>query len=188
VVHCLQSQPFSGVVFSQPPVEGGFRLHDAWIDSGSAPDIVLSLRWKPERSTNGTPGLVYSDYGKLGPGLGIHGSLSPFDMHNFCIAAGPDFRNGFEDDLPTGNIDIAPTVLWLLGAKPERAVSGRVLTEALAQAGDPKPVCEVHHLDATWHADGFTWRQYLKYSQVNGVLYFDEGNGEQILDKVAGGD
>jgi arylsulfatase A-like enzyme len=33
-------------------------------------------------------------------------------MHNTCIAAGPGFRRGATDDLPTGNVDIAPTVLF----------------------------------------------------------------------------
>ena len=63
----------------------------------------------------------------------MHGSLSPFDMHNTCIAAGPDFRKGILDNMATGNIDIAPTVLWLLGVEPQPKLSGRVLSEALAQ-------------------------------------------------------
>jgi len=187
IVHCLQTQPYCGVVFTRKPVEGAFRLHDVRVDSGSALDIVLAVHWKPDRSTNGTPGLIYSDYGKLGPGQGMHGSLSPFDMHNVCIAAGPDFCQGLQDDLPSGNIDVAPTVLWLLGIQPERPLSGRVLTEALAQPGDVRPLCTLHRLHASWHAEGFTWQQYLKYSQVNGVLYFDEGNGEQVPDKTLGG-
>ena len=138
VVHCLQTQPFCGVVFTQEPVEGAFRLHDVRIDSPFAPDIVLSMRWKADPSTNGTPGLTYSDYGQYGPGCGMHGSLSPFDMHNTCIAAGPDFRQGTQDDLPTGNIDIAPTVLWILGVEPEHKLSGRVLGEALTKLVAPR--------------------------------------------------
>jgi arylsulfatase A-like enzyme len=141
VVHCLQTQPFCGVVFTQAPVEGAFRLHDARIDSPSAPDIVFAMRWKSDTSTNGTPGLVYSDYGQYGPGCGVHGSLSPFDMHNTCIAAGPDFRQDAHDDVPTGNLDIAPTILWILGIEPEHKLSGRVLGEALTQAGGIPPAC-----------------------------------------------
>jgi hypothetical protein len=118
VVHCLQAQAFCGVVFTQQPVEGAFRLHDVRIDSPGAPDIVLGMRWRSDPSTNRTRGLTCSDYGQYGPGCGMHGSLSPFDMHNTCIAAGPDFRKGALDDMPTGNIDIAPTILWLLGVEP----------------------------------------------------------------------
>jgi len=157
------------------------------MDSPYAPDIVLSLRWRSDKSTNGTVSLIYSDYGKYGPGQGMHGSLSPFDMHNICFATGPDFRKGLQDDLPTGNLDIAPTILWLLGIKPERQPSGRVLTEALTQAEDARPQSEVHELEATWRGEGFAWHQYLKYSQVRGVLYFDEGNGGQASSKAVGG-
>ena len=187
VVHFLQSQPFCGVVLAQQPVEGAFRLHDVRLDSAYAPDIVMSVRWKPDKSKTGAPGLIYSDYGKYEPGAGMHGSLSPFDMHNVCFAAGPDFRKGFQDDLPTGNIDIAPTVLWVLGVTPERAPSGRVLTEALAQSADAKPASDTHRLEASWPGEGFTWHQYLKYSEVHGVLYFDEGNGEQVWRAAVGG-
>ena len=73
-------------------------MHDVRLDSPAAPDIVLSLRWKPDKSTNGTPGLICSDYGQYSPGHGMHGSLSPFDMHNTCVAAGPDFLQGLQDD------------------------------------------------------------------------------------------
>jgi arylsulfatase A-like enzyme len=187
IVHYLQTQTFCGVVFTQEPVEGTFRLHDVRIDSPLAPDIVLSMRWNADRSTNGTPGLTYSDYGQYGPGCGMHGSLSPFDMHNTCIAAGPDFRQGAQDDSPTGNIDIAPTILSLLGIEHEHKMSGRVLGEALAQDGNSPPACETRRLEASFHANDSTWHQYLKCSEVNGVLYFDEGNGEQILRQVIGG-
>jgi predicted AlkP superfamily pyrophosphatase or phosphodiesterase len=186
VVHVLQAQPCCGVIFTRQSVEGAFTLQDARINSPAAPDIVLSLRWKPDKSANGTPGLVYSDYGKYATGQGMHGSLSPFDMHNTCVAAGPDFRNGFEDALPTGNTDIAPTILWILGVEPEQRPSGRVLREALKASSLPQPKIQHQHLEAARHSGSFTWRQYLNYSQINGVVYFDEGNGELIPDGAVG--
>lgn len=187
ITHCLQTQSFCGVLFTQEPVEGTFRLHDVRIDSPSAPDIVLATRWRANPSTNGTPGLIHSDYSEYGPGCGMHGSLSPFDMHNTCVAAGPDFRKGVQNDLPTGNIDIAPTILWLLGVEPEHELSGRVLAEALTQPGSAPPSCEARRLEAVFHAQDSIWHQYLKCSEVNGVLYFDEGNGEQMPRHDMGG-
>lgn len=180
VLHCLQTQPFCGVLFTREPVEGAFGLHDARIDSPGAPDIVLAMRWNSDRSATGAPGLVDSDYSEYGPGCGMHGSLSPFDMHNACIAAGPDFRQGAQDDLPSGNIDIAPTLLWILGVEPQHKLSGRVLREALTQPGSTPPPCETRRLEATFRGKDLTWHQYLKCSELNGVLYFDEGNGGQI--------
>jgi predicted AlkP superfamily pyrophosphatase or phosphodiesterase len=187
VTHFLQTQSFSGVVFTQIPVEGAFRLQDVHINSAGAPDIVLSMRWKPDKSTNGTPGLLCMDFGEFGPGQGTHGSLSPFDLHNTCVAAGPDFRKGFVDELPSGNIDIAPTVLWILGIEPKQKQSGRVLTEALAAPGaNDQSIANTnsvkpHHLEAKYRSGDFQWRQYLNSSEFSGVFYFDEGNGEQLV-------
>src|SRR5439155_22852275 len=91
---------------------------------------------------------------------------------------GPDFRKGVHDCLPTGNVDITPTIAWILGVEPKHRFSGRVLTEALAPAGPMTISFEPHDLEASYHADGLTWKQYLDYSEVNGVVYFDEGNGD----------
>jgi hypothetical protein len=165
------------VILTRNPVEGAFRLVDAKINSTDAPDIVVSLHWNFNTSSNGVPGMLLSDYGDYGPGGGMHGSLSPYDMHNTCVAAGPDFKKGVLDYLPTGNVDIAPTILWLLGVDPPEPRSGRVLHEAL-NSGSSAPVSfQPHHLDADYEGVDFIWHQYLNFSEVNGVVYFDEGNG-----------
>ena len=82
--------------------------------------------------------------------------------------------------IPSGNIDIAPTILWILGVEPKQRPSGRVLKEAPARDGQHSTGREAHLLEASYSAGGLAWRQYLKYSEVNGVRYFDEGNGEQV--------
>ena len=186
--HCLQAEPFSGVVFTRQAGRGrAFSLHDVRLNSPFAPDIVLATRWKADKSANGTPGLICSDYSKEGHELGMHGSLSRFDMHNTCIAAGPDFRQGVASDIPSGNVDVAPTVLWILGVEPAQRQSGRVLTEALAASTSARPMVQAHTLETFYRGEDFTWHQYLKYSEVNGVLYFDEGNGEQMPPRKVGG-
>ena len=60
-------------------------------------------------------------------------------MHNTLIAAGPDFRQGIVDDTPSGNVDVAPTILKILGAKPPPTIDGRVLSEALNQSDAKLP-------------------------------------------------
>ena len=77
-------------------------------------------------------------------GKGTHATLSRFDMHNTLIAAGPDFKRGETDDLPSGNVDLAPTILQILGIKPPQKMDGRILSEAMtaayiAVAKRPKP-------------------------------------------------
>jgi arylsulfatase A-like enzyme len=179
VVHCLQAQPFAGVVFSRVPVEGAFPLADAHLETAAPPDVVVAMRWKPDLNQDGAPGLIYSDGQTYLPGHGTHGTLSASDMHNICFAAGPDFARGMRDSLPSGNIDIAPTILWLLGVEPKEKMSGRVLTEALTIPGPPIESFEPHHQEASYKGEGFVWRQYLDWSSVNGVSYLDQGNGRQ---------
>jgi len=179
LVHSLQAQPCVGVLFSKGPVEGTFPLADAHLDSGAPPDVVAVMRWKADANQYGAPGLIYSDTKSYLAGGGMHATLSPTDMHNICFAAGPDFARGMRDPLPSGNIDIAPTILWLLGVEPKEKMSGRVLTEALTVPGPPIDSVQSHHQEASWKGAAFTWRQYLDGSSVNGVSYLDQGNGRQ---------
>jgi predicted AlkP superfamily pyrophosphatase or phosphodiesterase len=174
----LQRQDWSGVVFSREPEEGTFPLSEAHIDSPEAPDLVLSLHWTGDHSANGTQGMLTVDMSPTGKKAGMHASLSAFDMHNTLVASGPDFKRGVDDTLPTGNTDVAPTILWILGLKDEAGrMDGRVLTEALSGAGPALQHSEVKRLEASRSAPEGLWRQYLQVSEVNGVRYLDEGNG-----------
>lgn len=187
LVHFVQGEPFCGVVFTRQPVEGTFRLEDARINSVDAPDIALSLRWTADASQYGAPGKLYSDYSEYGPGQGMHASLSAYDMHNICFAVGPHFRKGYRDELPTGNIDVAPTVLAILGVKPPQDMSGRILKEAMAGSNEVPSPPQAHHLKVSYRAPHFIWHQYLDEQVVDGVLYFDQGNGQQRPVKELGG-
>jgi arylsulfatase A-like enzyme len=178
-VHVLQAQPFTGVIFTRTPVAGAFSLAEAHLDSPYAPDIIVAMRWTDAKSKYGAPGMIFLDGGAFATSKGSHGSLCPTEMHNTALAFGPDFKPGLRDSLPSGNIDIAPTILWILGVQPPRPMSGRVLTEALVGAG-PAPKAPVRrHKAASWRGTNFVWRQYLDISVVNGVCYFDQGNGAQ---------
>ena len=63
-------------------------------------------------------------HGQAG-GTAGHGSSSPWDVHNTLIAAGPDLKQGVTIDVPSANVDFAPTFLKLLGlAIPPRCRGG----------------------------------------------------------------
>jgi arylsulfatase A-like enzyme len=98
--------------------------------AGRNPDVIASYDYQEDAAVRGTKGIEYAG-GLLGTSYrGMHGSFSPRDVHNTLIAAGPDFRAGFKDQLPSGNVDVAPTAAQILGfALPE--ASGRPLLEAL---------------------------------------------------------
>jgi len=176
VASYIQVQDWCGVVFSRNALPGTFALEEANIASPQAPDIVVSLRWSGGKSELGIPGLLTAD--SPGKNVGGHGSLSPFDMHNTLVAAGPDFRKGMTDTVPSGNTDVAPTILWLLGLKEEAGrMDGRVLGEALAVDAPAIRTNATRRISASRRTAGGEWSQYLQVSEVNGVRYLDEGDG-----------
>jgi arylsulfatase A-like enzyme len=169
----LQSSDFAGVIFSRIRVAGTFPLKQVHLDVANAPDLMVSLRWNGGTNRFGAEGLLVGESGK--PGRGTHSSLSPFDMHNTLVAAGPDFRGGFVDELPTGNIDVAPTTLWILGLEPPQPMDGRILSEAVPGMNAPAN-SKQKTIQAARNGNTFHWRQYLKFSTVGKTIYFDEGN------------
>ena len=176
----LQSTDFAGVIFSGISLEGTFPLAQVHIAARSgAPDVLVSMRWSNEKNEHGVPGLIVSAEGKRG--LGTHASLSRFDLHNTLVAAGPDIKAGFVSELPSGNIDLAPTLLHLLGANPPSTMDGRVLLEALVN-GDGSGVKPAGRtVEASRDLGLLTWHQYLRLTQCGSATYYEEGNGESRL-------
>ena len=170
----LQQSDFAGVIFSRDQIDGTFPLATAKIDTPTAPDVVMSFRWNDKPNEFGVPGMIDADWNRK-PGAGTHATLSKFDMTNTLIATGPDFRRDMMDQLPSGNIDLAPTVLHILEVAPREKMDGRVLSEAMI--GGKASASETRTIVASRDFDRGSWRQYLKISKVESTLYFDEGNG-----------
>jgi hypothetical protein len=176
LIHFLQNWSHTGVIFTRQAADGTFTMSQARIDSPDAPEVMISMRWNADKNDSGTPGMMISDLYSYGPGQGMHGTLSRYDMHNTLAAVGPDFRSAVVDHLPSGNVDIAPTVLWILGVKQPKSMDGRVLREAMKNSGDDLKSYEPIHLEASRESSKSAWHQYLNISEVNGVRYIDEGN------------
>ena len=116
-------------------------------------------------------------YAEYHAGGGMHVTLSPTDLHNLAIAAGPDFRRGVTSLLPSGNVDIVPTLLWLMAIRPPEPLDGRILTEALLGEATSIKSIDSKRIEARAEFGGGRWQQYLNYTEVHGVRYLDEGNG-----------
>ena len=158
---------------------GTFSMGMAHLDSKDKPDLIVSLRWNDGISDFGAPGMLDCCAVSYHPGQGMHGSLSRSDMHNTFVAAGPDFKTGIQDQLPTGNIDIAPTALHLLGVAVPGTMRGRVVSEALIQPGlRSLRSYAPNRVEAVRSFGKSIWKQYLLTTTVNGTLYLDQGNGE----------
>jgi len=178
LVEFLQQSDFAGVIFTKLGLPGTFHLSDAKIDNPHAPDVVMAFRWNDSKNQFGTPGMIDADWQRAA-GEGTHATLSRFDMHNTLIAEGPDFRRGQTDNLPTGNIDLSPTILHILGIKPPQQMDGRVLSEAMVNVDQVAAggKTEAKTMEAKKDFAAGTWRQSLGISRVGSTIYLDQGNG-----------
>ena len=178
LVEFLQQSDFAGVIFTKQPMEGTFALEQANIQSDRAPDVVMAFRWNASKNQFDVPGMIDADWQRAA-GKGTHATLSRFDMHNTLIAAGPDFKRGETNDLASGNVDLAPTILQILGIKPPKQLDGRILSEVMVnrgkgsasrngglQSAEPAPPRkpETKTIEATKHFRSGTWRQWLQIS------------------------
>lgn len=180
LVATLQQQNFSGVVFANGNLPGTFPLAEIKVGGATAPDVIVSTHWTRRAAHDEHPLVdVFNDgYHEYSAGCGMHVTLSPTDLHNTCAAAGPDFRAGVVDSLPSGNVDIAPTLLYLMGVKTEAPLDGRVLSETLVGETATLGQVELGRRDAHIKLAGGTWTQYLNFTELNGVRYLDDGNGQ----------
>jgi arylsulfatase A-like enzyme len=178
LVEFLQQSDFAGVIFAKQTLPGTFELSEAKIDNPHAPDVVMAFRWNDSKNQFGAPGSIDADWQRKA-GEGTHATVSRFDMHNTLIAAGPDFRRGQTDDLPTGNVDLAPTILQILGIKSPQEMDGRVLSEAMVNVDQvlAERNAETKTIEAKKDFRTGTWRQSLRISRVGSTVYLDEGNG-----------
>jgi arylsulfatase A-like enzyme len=136
----------------------------------------MAFHWNDKKNQLGIPGMIDADWQRAA-GKGTHATLSRFDMHNTLIAAGPDFPAGQTDEVASGNVDLAPTILHLLGIIPPQRMDGRVLAEVMANNDHPPTEAETKTIEATRDFGAGKWRQTLKISTVGSTIYFDEGNG-----------
>jgi hypothetical protein len=108
----------------------------------------------------------------LQEGQGQHGGFGREQTWNNMAAIGPDFKTGFVDEAPMGNIDIAPTLAHILGIEMPSIgdLKGRVLSEALKDGSSTAPK-ESKTIASEPTSDGT--RTVLEYQELLGVRYYD---------------
>jgi len=184
LVGFLETEDSVGAIFTKETRRGTFTLDDAMIHSRYAPDVVFSLDWTDATNDYGAPGQIISEAqgSNITPIIqrATHASLSPYDMHNTLVAAGPDFREGFTDLTPSGNVDVAPTILKILGVKSPQPMNGRVLSEALNSTGGKSPTTGKKALRARVKVPGGVRIQMLDMTEVNGTRYLDDASATLI--------
>ena len=174
LVEFLQQTDFAGVIFTRQPMEGAFPFDIANIANEHAPDVEMAFRWSEKKNQFGVEGIIDADWQRAA-GKGTHATLSRFDMHNTLIAAGPDFQTGLTSELPSGNVDLAPTILSILRINPAPEMDGRVLSEAMRSGETRKS--EARTIETSRKFPNGRWQQQLTISQVGPTIYLDQGNG-----------
>jgi arylsulfatase A-like enzyme len=135
------------------------------------PAIVVTYKVFYKTSGNLQTAAQISDT-TLQEGQGMHGGFGRDQTFNNMAAIGPDFKSGFVDDSPMGNIDIAPTLAKILGLEMPSTgtLKGRILQEALANGIGTKSG-EVKTLISAPTDQGI--RTVLEYQEASGVRYYD---------------
>ena len=108
----------------------------------------------------------------LQEGQGMHGGFGRDQTFNNMAAIGPDFKVGFVDEAPAGNIDIAPTLAHLLGLQMPSVgnVRGRVLEEVFGGGSAPGVAARKVMLSAPDENGSST---LLEYQELGGTRYYD---------------
>jgi arylsulfatase A-like enzyme len=175
-----QSREWGGVLFTasgargdvQGAVEGTFSLdliHAANVERG--PDVLLTFPWTSARYGNGLRGLDLANVAAgATPYASDHGSMSPWNVRNTLLAWGPHFKVGARVATPTGNVDVTPTILALLGLDTG-GLDGRILEEALGDGPDPErvPVDTMTHTTAAGN-----YSAAIQVSVTSGRRYIDK--------------
>ena len=175
-VEWLFKQPWCGMIFTPGAdgVEGGipgtFNRSIVMANHQRAPEIYYIMRNDNSVDSNGIVGGCYfSD--PYPEGGSVHGGLHAKELNNVFMACGSSFKEGFSSETPAGIIDVAPTVLHLLGLPRPSVMNGRVLGEAIADSGLDAPT--VDRLD---FSVGIPPRkQCLSASRIGSTLYCDSG-------------
>lgn len=174
IVAALQARPEVGAIFTAPDrpgsmqgvVPGTLAFEVArWRHARSAP-ILVSANWSPAANPAGIAGTTTQG------GVAGHGTTSPFDVHATLIAAGPGVRQAARGSAPTANVDLAPTLLSLVGVSVPDSMSGRVIAELRTGGPAPTSMAVTRETITSRSADGrYVVEAHL--SSVAGHRYLD---------------
>jgi hypothetical protein len=187
IAEFLQKQPWCAVIFTargkgaahEGMAAGTFALEYAHLGGHErSPDLVFTFPWSSARNKHGVPGTDYNfvTTGSTGPAsvdTANHGGIGPWTVANTMLAWGPDFKRGAVVRMPSSNVDVAPTLLHLLGRSGVLAtLDGRPLLEAMAGGPDEEQVAlEVR----TVRVSNGAYSAVLQASDVAGKRYIDKG-------------
>lgn len=176
IAEFLMAQGWCGPLFTSSPIPGSFPLSLILSQNPRSPDILISFAWGNSQNSRGVKGTAAFAKGSVDLGGGSHGSISPYEIHSVLIAAGPHFKEGLQDPISSGSVDLLPTILHILDLSPPEAMDGRVLFEALVDGSEPEDVfTETQVYESAAKVGSTVFQQKLQISKVGSTSYLDKG-------------
>ena len=184
IVSELQAEEWIGGIFTRAKNAGDTKGSVAgtlsfesihWNHKERAADILVDENWDDRKNDKGYAGTSFSR------GVAGHGGLSPYEVHIALLASGPSFKKNFSSELPTSNVDIAPTILAIHNLTIPASMDGRVLHELLidnknnakAKAKKEKLTTSAPFAGGTYtltlHRTIFGEHQYVDFAKVERV-------------------
>ena len=156
----LNDQEWVGAIATDLPNSGDREypaMREIGLEGPRSPDIAVAMR----STVTGLPAPLARSGAAAGGKLGVgsHGGSSPAELHNTLIASGPSIVSGLRSEMASGNIDVAPTILELLGLEQPGHFDGRVLDEALknrAGEGQIEQIASAKQQDSTTITSAWT--------------------------------
>jgi hypothetical protein len=174
IARWLMQQEFTGMVFtpSDDPVRGSVEgtLSTALVrlDHARQPELVYVLRSSTRLDAYGLPGLG-AITSSVPVGGGMHGGLNRHELKTVLMLGRRAGGKGSVKDTPCGLLDLAPTVLDILGVQPIGLMEGQsLLHPAISEPAKEQTV------RAAWQ--GF--QQNLRYVDRGAARFFIHGGRE----------
>ncbi len=180
VAEFLMRQDWIGHVFTAEAAEpppGALPCSAVMVDHPRTAHVLYTLRNSANLAPNGLGGTSLLDTAShLSVGAGTHGGLNAGEMATVLMLAGSAIRAGVVTGWPAGLVDIAPTILELLGVPGGVSMDGRVLRETLVAGTEPVD----SYGPETWEAAGDGYAQRVARMRMGRHVWLDHGLREAI--------
>ena len=176
VAEFLMRQDWIGHVFAADIADlpAGVLPHSAvMVDHQRAGHLLYTLRNGGNLGPTGLAGTTLMETGSdLRIGAGTHGGMNAGELSTVLMLAGSAIRPKTASDWTSGLVDIAPTILALLGVDGATGMDGRVLHEVFSAGEAPADSLTPE----TWEASGEGYAQRVARVRIGRHVWLESGS------------